>query len=93
MKWKDIWHCNIEFWGTTLWYVSVLSDVTPKVGEVDLVFSEKKNICKWRLINLLFNDCVGAAYKQESSVNHVITWDTEIFFMLQTPAFKDKIKI
>ena len=91
MRWKYIWLCNIEFWRTTLWYV--LPDVTPKGGEVDLAFSEKKNNCMWCLINLLFNDCVGAAYKQESSVNHVITWDTQIFLMLQTPIFKYKIKI
>ena len=63
MKWKYIWFCNIEFWGTTLWYVSVLSDITPKGGEIDLVFSEKKNICKWRQINSLIDDCVGAEYK------------------------------
>ena len=42
------------------------------------------------------DDCVRAAYKQEASVNHlhhVITWDTQIFFMLQTPAFKYNIKL
>ena len=36
----------LSFRETTHWYVSVLSDITPKGGEVDLVFSEKKNICK-----------------------------------------------
>ena len=70
----------------------VLSDVTPKGGEVfvDFVFSEMKKSVNSGLINSLFDDCVGAAYKQEASVNHVITWDTEIFFILQTPAFKYK---
>ena len=34
------------------------------------------------LISSLFDDYVGAAYKQEASVSHVITWDTQIFFML-----------
>ena len=48
------------------------------------------NLC---LINSLFDDCVGAAYKQEASVDHVITWDTQIFFILQTPAFKYNIKL
>ena len=68
MKWKYIWLCNIEFWETTLWYVSVLSDITPKGGEIDLVFSEKKNICMWRPIDSLIDDCVGAEYKKEASV-------------------------
>ena len=49
-----------------------------------LFFQEKKS---------LFDDCVGAAYKQEASVNHVITWDTQIFLMLQTPAFKYNINL
>ena len=59
-------------------------------------FSQKRKISvNWRLINSLSDDCVGAAYKQEASVNHlhhVITWDTQIFFVLQTPAFKYNIK-
>ena len=64
---------------------------------VDLVFLEKKNICKLApyTTHCLIDDCVGAAYKQEASVNHlhhVITWDTQIFFVLQTPAFKYNIK-
>ena len=36
-----------------------------------------------------FVDCVGATYEQETFVNHlpdIITWDTQNFFMLQTPA-------
>ena len=49
----------------------------------------KKSV-NWCLINSLFDDWVGAAYKQEAFVNHVITWNTEIFFMLQTHAFKCK---
>ena len=57
-------------------------------------FSQKRKISvNLRLIKSLFDDCVGAAYKQEASVNHVITWDTQIFFMLQTPAFKYNIKL
>ena len=48
---------------------------------VGLVFWEnekKKTFINWRLINSQFADCVGAAYEQEASVNHlhdVITWD------------------
>ena len=54
-------------------------------------FSQKrKTSVNWRLIKSLFDDCVGAAYKQGASVDLVITWDTHIFFMLQTPAFKYK---
>ena len=37
----------------------------------------------------MFVDFVGATYEQETSVNHlldVITWDTQTFSVLQTPA-------
>ena len=51
----------------------VLYQVLPHKVIVDL---EKKNICNWRLINSLCDDCVGAADKQETPVNNVITWDT-----------------
>ena len=56
-------------------------------------FQKRKISVNWRLTKSLFDDCVGAAYKQEASVNHVITWDTQIFLMLQTPAFKYNIKL
>ena len=54
-------------------------------------FSQERKISvNWCLIHSLFDDCVGAANKQESSVNHVITWDTQIVFTLQTPAIQHK---
>ena len=43
------------------------------------LFFQKKISVNLRLIKSLLDDCVGAAYKQEASINHVITWDTQIF--------------
>ena len=61
-----------------------------------MLTQKRKISLNWRLNNSMTDDCVRAAYKQEASVNHlhhVITWDIQIFFMLQTPAFKYNIKL
>ena len=56
-------------------------------------FSQKRKISvNLRLIKSLFDDCVGAAYKQEASVNHVITWDTQIFFHAADTCFQEQRK-